>query len=105
MSISFTKISKFHHENAQLLQHSIKFAVVDSSTTTDCTTELTIKATGRIFIGAWFKHAPELQNDKKIASLLTKKYFYLVTFTAFSMVKLKTADDHLMFGLLIRPLP
>ena len=49
----FAKISKFYHENPHFLRHPIKFAVVDSSTTPDCTTKLTIKATGRIFVGAW----------------------------------------------------
>ena len=40
---------------------------------------VTTKATGRIFVGARFKHAFELQKDKKKDFLLTKKYFYLVT--------------------------
>ena len=65
MLILFTKISKFHHDNPQFLRHPIKFAIVDPSTAPDCTTKLTIKATGRIFAGAWSKHASELQNDKK----------------------------------------
>ena len=80
MLILLTKISKFHHENPQFLRHPIKFAIVDSSTTPDCTTKLT----GRIFVIAWSKHTSELQNDKKMESLLTKKYFYLVTFRAFT---------------------
>ena len=66
MLILFIKIPKFHHENPQLLRYSYKFALVDSSTTPECTTELTIKATGRISVGTWSKHATELQNDKKI---------------------------------------
>ena len=82
MLILFTKISRFHHENQQFLRHPIKFA--DSSTIPDCITKLTFEATGRIFVGAWSKHAPELQNDKKMESLLTMKYFYLVTFRAFT---------------------
>ena len=61
-----TKIPKFHHENSQLLRHPIKFALVDSSKTPEYTTKLAVKATGRISVGAWSKHAIELQNDKKI---------------------------------------
>ena len=80
MLILLTKMSKFHQENPQFLRHPIKFAIVDSSTINDYTNKLTIKATGRIFVGARCKHASELQNDKKIQSLLTKKYFYLVSF-------------------------
>ena len=95
MLILFSKISKFDHENPQFLQHPIKFTIVDPSTASDCTTKLTTKATGRIFADARFKHAFELQNDKKKYFLLTKKYFYLITFRAF------TANDHLMFGLSI----
>ena len=64
--IIFTKLSKFHRENPQFLRHPIKFAILDSSTTPDCTTKLTIKATGSIFVGALSKHAFKLQNDKKI---------------------------------------
>ena len=30
-----------------------------------------LKATGRIFLGAWSKHASELQDDQKIKSLMT----------------------------------
>ena len=60
-------------------RHPIKFAVVDPSTAPDCTTKLTIKATGSIFKGTQSKHAFELQNDRKKYSLLTKMYFYLVT--------------------------
>ena len=52
MSILFTKISKFHHENSQFLRYRIKFATFDPSTAPDCKTKLTIKATGRIFLGA-----------------------------------------------------
>ena len=65
MLILFTKISKFHHENPQFLRHPIKFAIVDPSTTPDCTTKLTIEARGRICVGARYKHASELENDKK----------------------------------------
>ena len=63
MLILFTNISKFHHDSPQFLQHPIKFAIVDPSTASHCTTKLTIKATGRIFLGARSKHALELQND------------------------------------------
>ena len=70
---------------ARPLRHPIKFTIVDPSTA-----KLTIKATGRIFAGARSKHSFELQNDKKKYFLLTKKYFYLVTFGAF------TANDYLM---------
>ena len=80
MLILFTKISRFHDENPQFLQHPIKFAIVDPSTASDCATKLTIKAMGRIFVGAQSKHLFELQNDKKKYFLLTKKYFYFVTF-------------------------
>ena len=77
-----TKISKFHHENPQSLQHPIKFGIVVPSTALDCTTKLTIKATGRIFGGAWSKHAFELQNERKKYFLLTKTYFYLILDTS-----------------------
>ena len=73
MSILFTEVSKFQHENPQFLRHPVKFAIVDRSTAPDSITKLTIKTTGRIFVGAQSKHAFELQNDKK-------KYFYIVTF-------------------------
>ena len=59
----FTKISKFHHENPQFLQHPIKFAIVDPSKASDCTTKVSIEATGRIFVGARSKHAFKSQND------------------------------------------
>ena len=68
MLILFTKDLKFHHENPQFLLHPIKFAIVDSSTTPDCKTKLTIKATGKIFAGARSKHAFELQHDRESIS-------------------------------------
>ena len=74
MLILFTKLSRFHHENPQLLRHPIKFAIVDSSATPDCRTKLTIKATGRV--GVRSKYASELQNDKKIE--LTDKEVFLL---------------------------
>ena len=43
----------------------IKFAIVDPSTAPDCTTKLTIEARGGICAGARYKHASELENDKK----------------------------------------
>ena len=64
------------------------------------TTKLTIKATGRIFVGVRSKHASELQNDKKI-ELPDKEVFLPCQFKEHLHVKLKTADNHLMFGLLI----
>ena len=64
MLILFTKLSKFHHKDPQLLRHPIKFAIVDSGATPDCRT--TIKATGRVFVGVRSKHTSELRNDKKI---------------------------------------
>ena len=60
------------------------------------TTKLTIKATGRIFVGVRSNYASELQNDKKIE--LTDKEVFL---PCHLHVKLKTADDYLIFGLLI----
>ena len=80
MLILFSKISKFHRENPQFLRHSIKFTIVDPSTAPDCTTKLTIKATGRIFAGARSKHAYELQNDKKEVFLIDKEVFLLCHF-------------------------
>ena len=65
MLILFTKRSKFHYENPQFLRHPIKFAIVDPSTAPDFKTKLTIKATGRIFVGARSKHAFELRHDRK----------------------------------------
>ena len=90
----------------KFLRHPIKFAVVDSSATPDCSTKLTIKATGRIFVGVRSKDASELQNDKKI-EVTDKKVFLPCHFKEHLQVELKTADDHLMFGLLImiKPLP
>ena len=76
MLILFTKLSKFHHENPQLLRHPFKFAIVDSSATPDCRTKLAIEATGRVFVGVRSKHASELQNDKKIE--LTDKEVFLL---------------------------
>ena len=38
-----------------------------------------VKSTGRNFVDVRSKHAFELQNDKNMYFLLTKKYFYLVT--------------------------
>ena len=67
MLILFTKLCRFHHENPQLLRHPLKFAIVDSSATPDSGTKLTIKATGRVFVGVRSKHVSELQNDKKRA--------------------------------------
>ena len=67
MLILFTKLSRFHHGNPQLLRHPFKFAIFDSSATPDSGTKLTIKATGRVFVGVRSKHAFELQNDKKRA--------------------------------------
>ena len=81
MLILFPKISKFHHENPTFLRHPMKFAIADPSTAPDCKTKLTIKATERISVGAWSKHAFELQHDRKKVFLANKMYFYLVTFT------------------------
>ena len=75
--ILFTKSSKFYHENPQLLRHPIKFSIVDSSATPYCRTKLTIKATGKVFVGLRSKHASELQNDKKI-ELTDKEEVFLL---------------------------
>ena len=72
MLILLTKISKFHHENPQFLRHPVKFAIIAPSAAPDCKTKLTIKATGRIFVGARSKHAFELQHDRQKYFLLTK---------------------------------
>ena len=84
MLILFTKISKFHHENRQLLRHPIKFSVVDPSTAPDNKTKLTIKATGRIFVGPRSKHAFELQHDRKKYFLLTRCISTLSLLRAFT---------------------
>ena len=80
MLILFTKISRFHHENPQLLRHPIKFAIVDSSATPTVQLDRLLKPQERIFVGVRSKPASELQNDKKI-ELTDKEVFLPCHFT------------------------
>ena len=60
--------------------------------------KLTIKATGRIFVGARSKLAFELQNDRKKYFLLTKMYFYLVTFKSIYMMYIENSRSSIEHG-------
>ena len=62
--------------------HPIKFAIADSSTTPEV--RLTIDATGRIFVGAHFMHASELQNDTKTESYQQRSISSLSLLRAFT---------------------